>query len=333
MDLMGAWRYHRMISRVSFSADGQLLAMSGGLDTTTSVVEVGKPAPDSAMSVLQGRAQVAVDAAFHPVRPVLATIGGGITNAILWDISSLERPRRLSDLVGDRVNGKTIKNGRIIYGTWGPWCGAFSPDGQTLAIGSTGNALTLLDVSDPSTPRLPPGAVPNPRPRMRSPKTRAIAFHPRLPRVIAANGDGTVTVWDTSQPGKPRRMSVTQAHDKTADSITVTNDGALLATGGWDGKAVLWDAGDHDEPRPAATLSLTGTVLTALSQVAPVLVTAETQSKQDKQGRLQAWNVSTPSRPELISETAISKPTSIAASPAGPVAVGCIDGVVQLWRP
>lgn len=329
MDLVGAWRYHRNISYVSFSADGQLLAMCGGLDTMTSIVEIGKPAPDSAMSVLQGRAQVTVGAALHPDKPVLATIGGGITNAILWDIANLERPRRLSDLVGDRVNGKVIKNGRIIYGTWGPWCGAFSPDGQTLAIGSTGNALTLLDVTNPSTPRLPPGTVPNPRPRMRSSKTRAIAFHPRLPRLIAVNGDGTVTVWDISQPSKPGRTSVTPAHGKIADSITVSADGALLATGGWDGKAILWEAGDRDELRPVATLNLAGSVRTALSQVAPILVTANAESKQ---GRLRAWNISTPSRPELLSENTISRPMSIAASPEGSVAVGGVNGVVQLWR-
>ena len=332
MDLAGAWRYHKTISRVSFSADGQLLAMCGGLDTTTSIVEVGKPTTDSdsAMSVRQGRAQVAVGAAFHPAKPVLATIGGGITNAILWDIANLERPRRLSDLVGDRVNGKVIKNGRIIYGTWGPWCGAFSPDGRTLAIGSTGNALTLLDVTDPSAPRLPPGTAPNPRPRMRSSKTRAIAFHPRLPRLLAVNGDGTVTVWDASQPSKPRRASVTPAHGKIADSITVSAEGALFATGGRDGKAVLWEAGDHDEPRPVATLDLAGTALTALSPVAPILVTAD---RKGKQGRLRAWDISTPSRPELISETAVWKPMSIAASRGGSVAVGYINGVVQLWRP
>jgi WD40 repeat protein len=330
MDLVGAWRYHRAISYVSFSADGQLLSMCGGLDTMTSIIEVGQPPPHSAISVLQGRGQVAVGAAFHPAKPVLATIGGGITNAVLWDIANLERPQRLSDLVGDRVNGKVIKNGRIIYGTWGPWSGAFSPDGQTLAIGSTGNALTLLDVTDPSTPRLPPGTVPNPRPRMRSSKTRAIAFHPHLPRLIAVNGDGTVTVWDTSQPSKPRRASVTPAHGKIADSITVSADGALLATGGWDGKAILWEAGDRDEPRPIATLDLAGNVHAALSQVAPVLVTANRESKQ---ARLRAWDISTPARPELISESAIGKPMSIAASPEGPVAVGCVNGVVQLWRP
>jgi hypothetical protein len=71
-------------------------------------------------------------------------------------------------------------------------------------------------------------------------------------------------------------------------------------------------------------------VHTTLSQVAPILVTANRESKQ---ARLRAWDISTPSRPELISETAIGKPTSIAASPEGSVAVGGVNGVVQLWRP
>ena len=46
--------------------------------------------------------------------------------------------------------------------------------------------------------------------------------------------------------------------------------------------------GRRSKTRPVATLALAGNVHTALSQVAPILVTANAESKQ---ARLRAWDM------------------------------------------
>jgi WD40 repeat protein len=72
------------------------------------------------------------------------------------------------------------------------WGAAISPDGSTLAIGSTDGSVWLWDISHPAQPVLiatltgPAGHV------------YSVAFSPDGTQLAAASYDGTVHLWDTS---------------------------------------------------------------------------------------------------------------------------------------
>jgi serine/threonine protein kinase/WD40 repeat protein/tetratricopeptide (TPR) repeat protein len=111
---------------------------------------------------------------------------------------------------------------------------AFSPDSRQVAFGHIFGGISIYD---PETGkrirRLPPGPGP----------TFCLAFHPRLPRLAAANGS-EVTVWDLTSGQRLLRVGVPGG----AYSIAWHPRGHRFATGSGNGLIYLWDAQTGQQP-------------------------------------------------------------------------------------
>jgi serine/threonine protein kinase/WD40 repeat protein/tetratricopeptide (TPR) repeat protein len=104
----------------------------------------------------------------------------------------------------------------------------FSPDSRQVAFGHIHGGISIYDTETGQLiRRLPPGPGP----------TFCLAYHPRLPRLAAANGS-EVTVWDVEKGQPLLRVSVPSG----AHSIAWHPRGHRFATGAVNCQIYLWDA-------------------------------------------------------------------------------------------
>jgi WD40 repeat protein len=104
----------------------------------------------------------------------------------------------------------------------------YSPDGRTLAV-STGEQVHLL-AGDPLVElrQLDTGVF-----------TRALAFHPTLPGVLASGDNaGGIRIWDINSGALLQSL---QAHPKGVNRVAFQPGGKLLATAGNDAQVWLWN--------------------------------------------------------------------------------------------
>ena len=320
MELIASTALHRMfVTGVAVSPDGTLIA-SSSVDGTIRLVPVDGFAAGAGAKMKQPRANAALagvpSLVFHPNRPFLVAVGG-MRNAVLWDITSPRAPKQLSHL------------SRLGRGIWAPWGSAVTPDGNVLAIGGAGNAITLVDLSNPSEPRLPSGATPNPRPSLSAPRARALSFHPSGNWLAAGGSDGSLAIWLIAGPFA-RRTTELPAHSGVVQSVSFSADGSLLATAGADDKTVVWSTVTPSSPQVRSVISAQNGPIAAFSPVAPILAVGDGFAAN---GTIQLWDVSSPAFPAQVGTAATQRTSALAWSPDGQtLAAGYLGGKVALWR-
>jgi WD40 repeat protein len=149
----------------------------------------------------------------------------------------------------------------------------------------------------------------------------ALAFSPDRRILVSAVGfdiDGTDTVWDIADPGRPRRLASFEGGAPTV----ISPDGRIVATINFDNQPVLWDVSDPARPARVATLPGDGVNVLwgqAFSPDGRTLAAAYSS-------RLYLWDVTNPARPRRLATLAFQAaappswhgfPGDIAFSPDG----------------
>ncbi|WP_251072035.1 helix-turn-helix domain-containing protein [Streptomyces sp. ISL-43] len=111
---------------------------------------------------------------------------------------------------------------------------AFSPDGLTLAAGSTGGPVRIWPVSASGAGPGAPVVLPT-----RTAGARALAFAPDGRTLAIGSADGNVLLLDPA--GEHREIAALTGHTARVNSLAYAPDGRSLVSAGADGTVRMWD--------------------------------------------------------------------------------------------
>jgi WD40 repeat protein/transcriptional regulator with XRE-family HTH domain len=307
------------IFTVAFNPDADILAAGSAPPSGQGAVQLWDPATHDRPAPLGPRltAPGGLDGtvAYGPGGRLAA--GGDKGGVLLWDVRDPRHPVPLP-------TPATALDSAIQYV-------AFDKTGRYLAAGSTDGTVEVWDTADPA--RTTPVAV-FPADTTGPAADRdvfAVAFSHDDRLLATAATDGTVRLWDISDPARPRELG--QPLTRLADAVyqvTFSPDGQVLAASGEDGDVRLWDVTQPSRPRLLSVLSgPVGIVYdVAFSPDGRTLATA------DGDKTIALWNVADPAAPVKIGSLTGPAGTvfSVAFSPDGAtLAAGSQDDTTRLW--
>jgi WD40 repeat protein len=293
------------VSSVAFTSGGRTL-LTAGYDGIARLWSIPGP-------VITGPTATVATAAFSPDGHSLATFGGG---AFLLDVSQPRAPvalapGQLSPLADEPITG----------------AGALSPDGKTLAAGTTGTSIILWDVTDTARPKLlgsplkGPGAV-----------VESLAFSPDSRILAAGSDDGKVYLWDVSVPGRAVALPVAPgAESNYVYTVAIGPDGRTLAAVTADGVIRLWDMSDPRRLRALSTVRGSADLLfsAAFSRDGKVLATGSAD------GTVQLWDATDPAALAPVGRPLRGSDGTVTAVAFGPdrhtLAASTRSGQVWFW--
>ncbi|MFE2601029.1 trypsin-like peptidase domain-containing protein [Streptomyces sp. NPDC059396] len=265
---------------VAFRPDGKMLAVASK-DAQARLWDLADPSTPRRTAVISGHGGPLTSVAYSRDGRHLAT-GSTDRTAVLWDVSDHEQPVRTAVLTGDAVDGITFSpdghtvitgapSGRLYF--WAAsnrgltpvqlrrvtpvrparyragWMRvlphALDPHGRMLALLTGDNELSLFPLTGTATGRTA-AVIPVDSERL-SPVGR---FSRDGKRLAFSTHDGTVTVWDVSDPDKPSQHAVlnTGVRD-SASGLSFSPDNRQLAVqAGRKPPTFLWDVSRRDHP-------------------------------------------------------------------------------------
>jgi WD40 repeat protein/tRNA A-37 threonylcarbamoyl transferase component Bud32 len=217
---------------IAFAPDGRTLA-SGGRE---GAVRLWDAASGDELATLRGHPDGVGCLAFAPDGKTLATAGSYWTIGVgtpfgqftpaghreqgevkLWDTA-----RRQELLTLPRLRGRVLSL-------------AFSPDGKTLALGSSGGLVHLWDVSARRERAVCSG---------HKGPLFAVAFAPDGKTLATGSWDGTTRLW---QAATGKGLITLRGHREPVFTVAFAPGGGTLASGGFDQTVRLWDAATGEE--------------------------------------------------------------------------------------
>lgn len=206
---------------------------------------------------------------------------------------------------------------------------AFSPDGQTVALGGSDGTVRLWDVTS---------GEPRAKFHMgRDDLVLSLAFSPDSRTLAAGRGErtdfrssaarsgyGVVRLWDVASGQQLEELLM--GDDDLVGSLAFSPDGRTLAAGSEDGTVRLWEtaSGDQQNELPTGTDKLVGS-LAFSPDGRSLAATGDNRAAT-------LWDLASGQRRRVPLTTQTSKVVSLAFSPDGrTVASGGDDGMVRLW--
>ena len=344
--------YFGEIGAVAFSPDGRLLAVGDGFGSdgeafpgALRVWDVSNPARSHLLASVKSPWAIG-SISFSPDGKQLATQAGLDKPPRLWNMSNPSRPVEYPDLApGHKINGSLTfdsdgrtmlnisdsgmltlwdltKSGHIIHPFVLPGrhlTGAFSSDGQVLAVPTAGGGIELWHVAGPGKPRqldsLDTGLG----------SVSTVTFVGSSGRMLLAMNGTEAGIWDVTNPTNPNSLGTFTPPGglPIGDTLTASPNGRMLATCTDDGLVRLWNIAD---PTPAGALSAVEAPATAHlvgdPMVRPGAWTVMTDSMGDAGGQvIDLWNLSDPNRPRLLSKYSADQGAAAVSSDGNILAV------------
>jgi len=281
------------VNAVAFSPDGTELALA----TSAKSVQLWDPATHTLTATLP-----------HP-EPVASIAWSGNSTLISGCADGV---LRLWSLPIPQLPGEGVINDV-----------AFSPNDRLLAIASATLQLWNVAARTPASPDIGPATL----------TAEAVAFSPIAPLLAVGFSDGTVRLFNITDPATP--VEVGQPLSATSfgvvETLAFSPNGKLLATGADDGTVRLWQVGEASlTPRQTLVHFNSGVFSVTFNTTGDMLSAGST----DQSVRLWQLNPTT-GQATLLGAPLTGLPAyvySVAFQPHGTtLAIGLADGTVELW--
>ncbi|HEX6522887.1 MAG TPA: WD40 repeat domain-containing protein [Streptosporangiaceae bacterium] len=297
---------------VSFAPDGGTFAT-----VDEGSIQVWNVATHQQSGAAIGTGDFIQSVTFSPVGTILAS-GDGLGEVRLWDVATHRQIGPPMTASGNGGLGEDVKGL------------AFAPDGKTLASAASDGTVRLWDLR---THRQIGTSMTYVSRDATEIEVYEVAFSPDDRTLAAVYQDGTARFWDSAthrQVGSPiatGQPATSPLPTSGIEAAAFGPGGTVLATGGYDGTARLWDIASHRQIGQPIVADRYGVPALAFGRAGGTLVTA------GGDGMAHVWNVATRTPAGSLDATAHEALDGVAVSPDGrTLATVSSDGTAQLWE-